>query len=249
MRDSTEPVYSQIAQMIRSQILDEEFRPGGRIPSENELCQVYSATRGTIRRAIQLLVDEGYLRSEKGKGTFVNDPEDQMMFWNFGGLTDRLSGTGEVALAQVLGARVVYRDNRPTFRLRRLRTLQTGGEPRPLSVDISYLPLDLFPEIHKIDFTDRSLYEVLRSEYGRSPAKSIVSLSPRMVDQSTRDILGEPPVQKCLLQASGQTFDANGARLEEAEIIYSSRIRAVMNIDHTNGYAAPIMSKGAKSGD
>ncbi len=249
MADSTEPVYSQIAQVIRAQILDEEYLPGDRIPSENEMCQLYSATRGTIRRALQLLVDEGYLRSERGKGTFVNYPEDQMMFWSFGGLTDRVKQTGEVALAQVLDARTIYRDNRPTFRLRRLRSLNMAGKARPISVDISYLPLDLFPDIDTIDFTDRSLYETLRTEYERYPATSIVSLVPRMVDQSTRDALQEPAAQKSLLHASGQTFDANGARLEETEITYSSRIRAVMKIDHIHGYAAPLISKGAINGD
>ena len=41
------------------------------IPSENELQQIYDVSRATVRKAIQLLVNEGFMEKKKGKGTFV----------------------------------------------------------------------------------------------------------------------------------------------------------------------------------
>ena len=71
MTSISPPVYEQIAQTIRRQILDGDLTAGSRIPSESILCEQFSVTRGTVRRALQVLVSEGYLRSYQGKGTFV----------------------------------------------------------------------------------------------------------------------------------------------------------------------------------
>ena len=39
--------------------------------SENELCEAYNVSRVTVRKAIDLLVQEGYVYTIKGKGTYV----------------------------------------------------------------------------------------------------------------------------------------------------------------------------------
>lgn len=243
MPEENEAIYIQIAQRIRSRIFDGEYDIGEKLPSEKDLCEEYLATRGTIRRALGILTAEGFVYREKGRGTFASSPAQQQLFWGFGSLTDRLATTGDSALATVLNASVIVRENRRTFRLKRLRFISKANSKTPVSVDISYLPLDLLPGIDNIDFTDRSLYQVVKDDYDRAPANSIVSLNPRVIDRKTRELLEEPSTQKCLLHASGQTFDENGARIEETEITYSSRVLAVLSIDHVNGYTAPIFNE------
>lgn len=240
MYEDAEPVYLQIAQTLRSKILDGEYERDSRIPSENQLCKLHIANRGTIRRALDILTAEGYLRRERGKGTFVTSPAGRRMFWGFGSLSERLSGSGDTALATVLSSTVVYRENRPTLRLRRLRGVGTRDGAYPVSVDTSFVPLDLMPDFDKEVFDDASLYAMMRDKYGRSPTRSIVSLTPRLIDNTMRELLQESPVQRSLLHATGQTFDQNGARIEESEITYSSRVQAVMQIDHVDGYAGPV---------
>lgn len=65
--------YQQIADDIREKIMTEEYQLHEAIPSENQLQQNYQVSRHTIREAIALLVKEGYLRKEKGSGTYVSD--------------------------------------------------------------------------------------------------------------------------------------------------------------------------------
>lgn len=70
-RRSNWPLYLQIADELRDQILSEAFRPGARLPSEHELMERYGAARQTVRKAIAELKSEGLLDSERGRGVFV----------------------------------------------------------------------------------------------------------------------------------------------------------------------------------
>lgn len=54
-------------------ILSKQFPVGGAIPTELQFQEEYNVSRHTIRQAISILVNEGYLRREKGSGTYVND--------------------------------------------------------------------------------------------------------------------------------------------------------------------------------
>ena len=169
MTSISPPVYEQIAQTIRRQILDGDLTAGSRIPSESILCEQFSVTRGTVRRALQVLISEGYLRSYQGKGTFVTSQENKRVLWGFGSLTDRLEGTSDHARARVLDHSVVLRQNRPFLRLKRLRLIENDNGSFPVSLDISFLPIDLFPGIQQVDFTDASIYHILRDAYRTTP--------------------------------------------------------------------------------
>ena len=71
---SEQLVYTRKHEKIRQWILDSirkgEIVPGDIIPSEAELCRKFDAARGSVRQAISGLVNEGWLRSRKGVGTF-----------------------------------------------------------------------------------------------------------------------------------------------------------------------------------
>lgn len=70
-RSSYEPAYAQLANILRRQMAEGLFRPGSRLPSESQLCQKYKVSPMTVRRAINLLADQGTVSTSQGKGTFV----------------------------------------------------------------------------------------------------------------------------------------------------------------------------------
>lgn len=67
------PKYQVIIDDLKSQILLGEYKPLEKIPPESALQEVYKVSRHTVRKAILELANEGFLRSEKGSGTYVSN--------------------------------------------------------------------------------------------------------------------------------------------------------------------------------
>lgn len=67
------PQFRQIADTIRRRILSGEYRPGEVLPSAAKLEKLFSVSNITIRKALQLLSEEGRVRRQRGVGTIVNE--------------------------------------------------------------------------------------------------------------------------------------------------------------------------------
>ena len=66
------PRYYQLANILRENISNGMYTAHQPIPSERQLESLYSVSRTTIRQAIDLLVRQGFLYREHGRGTFVS---------------------------------------------------------------------------------------------------------------------------------------------------------------------------------
>jgi GntR family transcriptional regulator len=64
-------IHTQISDRIRLKIASGEWPPHYRLKSEPELAQELGVSRGTLRRALSTLIEEGLLRQVRGRGTFV----------------------------------------------------------------------------------------------------------------------------------------------------------------------------------
>lgn len=70
-RKSYLPAYAQLANILRHQVASGQFRPGDQLPSESQLCNRYNVSPMTVRRSINLLVDQGLVDTVQGLGTFA----------------------------------------------------------------------------------------------------------------------------------------------------------------------------------
>ncbi|MEV6049725.1 GntR family transcriptional regulator [Streptomyces sp. NPDC052107] len=70
-REGPVPPYRQIADDLRRQIADGTIPVGRRIPSIVEMEATYAVARDTLRKAVQVLKDEGLVETVTGMGTFV----------------------------------------------------------------------------------------------------------------------------------------------------------------------------------
>ncbi len=71
------PLHLQLASILRDRIVQGILPEGASIPSEKALCAEFNVARGTLRQALRRLEDEGYLRREQGRGTFVQSAQQQ----------------------------------------------------------------------------------------------------------------------------------------------------------------------------
>ncbi|GCF95594.1 GntR family transcriptional regulator [Enterococcus florum] len=65
------PKYKEIAIALKKKIVEGDFKESELLPDQETLAKMYSTSRVTIRKAIQLLIDEGLVYTRRGSGTYV----------------------------------------------------------------------------------------------------------------------------------------------------------------------------------
>ena len=70
-RESATPIYQQVAAIIRARIESGEFVPDRAIPSESAIEEQYHVSRGTVRKAIAELREQGLVVTTRGRGSYV----------------------------------------------------------------------------------------------------------------------------------------------------------------------------------
>lgn len=73
MAAQPKPAYQQIADDIRQRILDGVYQAGDKLPTEADLMAEYGVSRIVVRNAVQALVSEGLVTTQRGKGMFVRE--------------------------------------------------------------------------------------------------------------------------------------------------------------------------------
>jgi GntR family transcriptional regulator len=168
-----EPLHVQLKRTLIAGIESGAYPAGDRIPSERDLCDQFNVSRTTTRRTISELVHEGWLYTVSGKGTYVSErPLDQELR-PFTGFADDLAQRGIQVASRVLAAedqkataeiaaRLSVLPHMPVIMLHRVRLASST----PIAIQRAFLPEHLCPGLLRFDFAVRSLYDVLRSEYG-----------------------------------------------------------------------------------
>jgi GntR family transcriptional regulator len=67
------PLYIQVSSVMRRRVETQQWRPGQKIPTLVELEQEFQVARVTVRQAVDILRQEGLLRSQQGRGTFATE--------------------------------------------------------------------------------------------------------------------------------------------------------------------------------
>ncbi len=72
-RTSPIPLYFQLVELLRDGIESGLYPPGGKLPTEAELCTAHDVSRSVVRQALQSLAQERLIETERGRGAFVLD--------------------------------------------------------------------------------------------------------------------------------------------------------------------------------
>lgn len=67
-------LYTNLVNDIKNKIISGELSPGDRLPSENELLDIYNISKTTISKSMQILANEGYIVTVPRVGNFVSKP-------------------------------------------------------------------------------------------------------------------------------------------------------------------------------
>jgi DNA-binding GntR family transcriptional regulator len=145
--------YQEIAQDLIQLIKSGTYRAWGAMEGEHMLAKRYQVSRATIRKALNVLKEQGYIHSRQGSGIYVNPEEfyqERLMFT----MSDRfrktrldskvLKYTVEEATPELDRQFSLGSDKRLVHYLR-LRSL----EKKPLVLEETWMPVELFPTLTK----------------------------------------------------------------------------------------------------
>lgn len=247
-------IHSIIASRAEARIRSGAWAPGTRLPPERELCELLDVSRVSLRQALAELEDRGLITRHQGRGTFVTRQRLDADASGFFSVGDALRSRGIVLTTRVISATVIKANDRlageldgridaPILRLQRLRS--ADGEP--IVLEVSYLPLALLPGLDRVDFAQRSLYDVLREDYGRLVATASETLEPVMLTAHEATLLAVPRGSPALLFRR-TTRDRTDVVVEIGEgLLRGDRSRFLIERRVREGWTTEPDSSGAEA--
>ena len=195
------PVYYQIKQAIKGWIVNKQFGPGEKIPSENELAERFKVSRLTVRQAIGQLSQEGFLLTRRGEGTFVTLDERLV-----NSLSSELIGFMEDLFYQVTRAKAKFVQVRQIEAPKPIREKLELGDPadiveikrvrfleeKPLTFSVNHLPLEIGTKIREADLYKKPLLQVLEQELGIRFGEALQTIEACFADSEVSDRLMIP---------------------------------------------------------
>jgi GntR family phosphonate transport system transcriptional regulator len=216
----TLPIYMQIANELRQDLQQGDYKVGNRLPTESQLSHRFGVNRHTLRRAIEVLKGEGLVRVEKGRGIFVTAspihyPIGKRVRYNDAlkaqGWTPgyRLLRTTEVSVDDEIAQKMEISPGESVALIERLGL--ADGEP--VDISTSYFPLQRFPDILQQFRGIQSVSRMLHEVYGCDHIRRCTYISARSVRLYDARLL-QLPLNQPILLAESINVDESGAVVE-----------------------------------
>ena len=169
-----QPLYQQVYDEIIKRLSEGYWKAGDSLPSEFALAEELSVSQGTVRKALNQLVDENILRRRQGKGTYVSEHSNESSLYRFFRYREP-GGESVIPETQVISVSTRSASEREAVKLNlqdnllvseMVRVRSINGQPAIFEKVLQ--PLAVFPNIDKVDEIPNSLYAYYQSEYGIS---------------------------------------------------------------------------------
>jgi len=209
--------YQEIADDLRGRA--RSMQAGAVLPSESELSAEFGASRVTIRRALELLRDEGLIAARQGFGWFVATEPVRQSLESLGTIESQVEGVGKISERKV--EEFAFEDPPGHVRallesdhvLRVKRVNLADGEP--FAVVTVWCPADLGAGLSRRDVEKRPFYELLDVDL-HGATQTIGADSAEPADAS---LLGVP-VGAPLLRCQRVTTDRSGRPVLVSEHLF-----------------------------
>ncbi|OUM86063.1 MAG: hypothetical protein BAA01_01565 [Bacillus thermozeamaize] len=233
-REGMIPLYQQLKQIISEKILNGEYQPNEKLPSERELCEQFNVSRITVRQALDEAIKEGLLYRIQGRGTFVAAAQGrfEQPLESIHRFEDLLKSKGETGRTEIVEISSVWSD------LQLASILQTQIGSPLVSLKLKGYSLDkpvvyyhsIFPEAignqlveaaktyaeEKRAFSSLDLYNAIEEQ---KPSQVKQTFEAIQADKEIAGIL-EVSLQEALMKVTSIFSDQNGTPLEFRKAFY-----------------------------
>jgi GntR family transcriptional regulator len=106
----TTPLYHQLEKILRKRIWNGRFAPDNLLPTDHQLCEEFGVSRITVRQALKSLSDDGLIKREQGRGTFVSERARNLSFYEISSSLERAMGLRETYQIELTSKQMVRAD-------------------------------------------------------------------------------------------------------------------------------------------
>lgn len=222
------PLYHQVEQDLRRLIRIQALPVGCLMPPEISLSEAYGVGRQTMRMAISHLVDDGLVKRQAGRGTFVQSQRDRKQFYLDRSFTQQMLEIGLVPRSSVIETRKGLIDEHsvpalsrypgePCFHMVRIRY----GNDQPIGWQQTTIREKLCPGISVIDFSRNSLYAVLSQHYNLLISEIYHTVNASSAGEQLAKLL-KVKIGAPLLEVNSSTYVEGGQIVEFSKSLYRS---------------------------
>ncbi|WP_320420620.1 GntR family transcriptional regulator [Mammaliicoccus lentus] len=233
MKNLNTPLYFQVYKDIKYKIQNGQYKEGEKLPSERNLYSQYDVSRITIREALKLLEEEGYIRREHGRGSIVLGSQYNQMLDSLYSFKDEIEKNGDqpstimlslkkIASTEHLQKKMGILPHQEVYELRRLRL----ANDKPLIFETSYLPVKFCEGLEKFDFNSHSLYNTLDKYYDIQIIRAYENLTARKLSESQAKYLETDINDTCM-------FIERFSYIEEGIIEYTETVAKAKDYKYT----------------
>jgi len=191
------PLYTQIREALRAQILEGTYKSHAQLPTESELTTAFKVSRITVRQALNDLQKEGLIFKVHGKGAFVSKPKAFQDLARLQGFAEamhvhgyetynKLVGLRHMAVPKAAAEMLELPRGTPVTEIRRVRYLNR----EPISLDVSYLRREIGERLAKEDLATRDIFLILENDYGLTLGNAELRIEATTADEQLGAMLG-----------------------------------------------------------
>ena len=174
-RATAAPLHDQISDQIRKKIRSGRWPQHYKLHAEADLATELAVSRGTIRRALKTLIDEGLLRQVQGRGTFVADHRAEQDYSDpLRSMAEDLDRRGISYTTSLVSFEAVEPDQRISGLLDiaagdlvwQLERVRRGSDGSPLMFLRNWVSCERCPGLSRELIREKSLFRVLEQDLG-----------------------------------------------------------------------------------
>jgi GntR family transcriptional regulator len=182
------PLYHQLKEILKEGITSGKWSAGELVPSEHLLQSEYKVSRNTVQKAINELVQEGFLLRKQGKGTFAATPKLEQSLTGFYSFSEAMLSRGITPRVSIIS----LAESPATDTAARFLQIASGemlttltrvryADQEPIMVETSYVPVSVAPGLLSKNLGESALYSVLSNDYGVFVKKAKEMFEPVLI--------------------------------------------------------------------
>lgn len=189
-----------ISNELKFLIENKPLKEHEKLPSERKLAESLNVQRETIRKSLKILVQEGWIYKKNRSGYYVCPRRIIKDVYTLTSTTESIKLMGKEMYVKILKFSKIEVDKELTTKLKlpigtpiyeviRLRVVDN----EKVSIELTYIPLSIAPNLEKKDIENRSLYNILTEKYTVNLYKSNQLITADKANKQIAEYLEIPP--------------------------------------------------------